>query len=591
MGGGSPPPMSDTHTPRRVLEEIMMDNENRSQIKQILNIIKVSSLAFPAIAFLQYYSKMPSFNLSLKHEIVVTSILMVILLVYSFWIYLQSRVNNKNVTKSLIDPIISMSIAFLSVILTGSYQSSYKFLFIFVILFTSIECGRKTSLIIAFISAVIILSIDLICAPRTEVNAHFEDDIVLAFVFMIISWTVGYYDDVRKKHIAYLRDLANIDGLTELYNHRFFYDYLSGKIKDCEKKGVPLSLLFIDIDNFKYYNDVYGHQKGDDVLHSIALLLKASFPRDAFIARYGGEEFAALLPAMGEEAAIAEAEKLRKTVQEYHFDGQESLPGGNLTISVGVSTFPTKAKSDAELIKGADDACYRAKFLCKNRVETYFSILDEFQFGPEVITQIKTLIAVINAKDKYTYRHVERVVFYCNLLAEQIGLKEDDKRKLIYAAYLHDIGKINIPEEILIKAEPLTPDEWATLKTHPQRAVEIIRNNASLLEIQPIILQHHERFDGKGYPDGLKGNEIHYLARLLTVVDAFDAMTSLRPYQKTKSYAQALEELRRCSGTQFDPVAVGEFIQCIENRNNAQGERLEKQPSIDLENDLSGMKD
>lgn len=561
-----------------------MDKDNRAQIKQILNIIKVSSLAFPAIAFLQYYSKTPSFQFSIQHEFVVIMILLVILMVYSLWIFLQSKINNKNVTQSLIDPIISMSIALLSVLLTGSYQSSYKFLFIFVILFTSIECGRKTSLIIAFISAGIILTIDLITAPQMEVNAHFEDDIVLAFVFVIIAWTVGYYDDIRKRHIAYLRELANIDGLTELFNHRFFYDYLAGKIKDCEKKGVPMSLLFIDIDNFKYYNDVYGHQKGDVVLRTIALLMKATFPRDAFIARYGGEEFAALLPGMGEEAAIAEAEKLRKTVQEYPFDGQETLPGGNLTISVGVSTFPTKAKTDAELIKGADDACYRAKFLCKNRVEAYFSILDEFQFGPEVITQIKTLIAVINAKDKYTYRHVERVVFYCNLLADQLQLNAEEKRKLIYSAYLHDIGKINIAEEILIKSEPLTPEEWATLQSHPQRAVEIIKNNPSLVEVQPIILQHHERFDGKGYPDGLQGEQIHPLARLLTVVDAFDAMTSLRPYQKTKTYTQALEELKRCSGTQFDPEAVEAFVRCLESRNDSACDWFEKLPGIAPEN-------
>ena len=509
-------------------------------------------------------------------QIVITIILVGILLVYLLWISLQSKINSKWSIWHLIDPVISMSIALLSVMFTGSYQSNYKFLFIFVILFTSIECDRKISLVVSILSAVIILGIDLICTPSVAVNTHFEDDIVLAFVFVIISWTVSYYDEIHKKHIAYLKDLANIDGLTELYNHRYFYDYLSAEITNCSKKGIPLSLLFIDIDNFKYYNDMYGHQKGDDVLRSIALIMKATFPKGTFIARYGGEEFAAVLSDYREETAVVEAEKLRRAVQEHPFDGQESLPGGNLTISVGVSSYPLKAKSDAELIKGADDACYRAKFLCKNRVEAYFSILDEFHFTPEVITQIKTLIAVINAKDKYTYRHVERVVFYCNLLADQLMLGEDEKRNLIYSAYLHDIGKINIAEEILIKTEPLTHEEWTTLQNHPQYAVDIIKNNAALDEVKPIILQHHERYDGKGYPLGLKGNEIHYLARLLTVVDAFDAMTSLRPYQKTKSYTQAMEELSRCSGTQFDPAAVKAFIRCLEERNGTDQERCDK---------------
>ena len=555
-----------------------MDNENKMQIQQILNIIKVSSLAFPAIAFLQYYSKKPDFLTSVTHEVLIIIMLLVILTVYTLWVVLQAKLKTKSSIRRLVDPIISMTIALISIVLTGSYDSNYKFLFIFVILFTSIECNQRTSLIIATISAAIILSVDLICAPHAEVNVFFESDIVLACVFLIISWTVGYYDDIRRKHIANLRNLVNIDGLTGLYNHRYFYDYLARQIDLSEKRGTPLSLLFIDIDNFKFYNDIYGHQKGDEVLRIISALLQNTLSPDAFIARYGGEEFAVILPEEGEEFAVQQAERMRLAVQEYAFDGQESLPGENLTISVGVSTYPTKAKSDAELIKGADDACYRAKFLCKNRVESYFSILDELHFDTTVISQIKTFIAVINAKDKYTYRHVERVVFYSNLLADQLSLNEHDKRNLIYSAYLHDIGKINISEGILVKTEPLTNAEWTMLKNHPQYAVDIIRSIPSFDEVQPIILQHHERFDGTGYPGGLKGDEIHPLAKLLTVVDAFDAMTSLRPYQKTRTYAQALEELQRCSGSQFAPEAVEAFCTCIRQRNEENGERTVDQP-------------
>ncbi len=550
----------------------ILEKDNKEQIQQILNIIKISSLAFPAIAFLQYYSKMPGFLSYVTHGVLTISILLIILVIYMLWIYLQSKIANKSVTRKLIDPVVSMSIALVSVVMTGSYESSYKFLFIFVILFTSIECSQKTSMTVAGLSATIVLGVDLIFAPRGAVNTYFESDIILACVFLIISWTVGYYDDIRKKHIDYLKEIANIDGLTELYNHRYFYEYLSSQIREAEEKHFPVSLLFIDIDNFKYYNDLYGHQKGDDVLRSIALIMKATFAKETFIARYGGEEFAVLLSYYDEEQAFAEAEKLRRAVQEYPFDGQENLPGGNLTVSVGVSSFPSKVKTDAELIKSADDACYRAKFLCKNRVELYFSILDEFHFAPEVITQIKTLIAVINAKDKYTYRHVERVVFYSNLLADKLNISPDEKRKLVYSAYLHDIGKINIKEEILNKTEPLTNEEWEILKNHPQYAVDIIKNNEAMEEIRPIILQHHERYDGKGYPLGLKGENIHYLARLLAVVDSFDAMTSLRPYQKTKTFKQALIELERCSGTQFDPEAVEAFIYCIEKLNNESGD-------------------
>jgi diguanylate cyclase (GGDEF)-like protein len=549
----------------------MLDNdkENQTQINQILNIIKIASLAFPAVAFLQYFSVNHS-NLQffLQSGLLVASVLSAILIIYILWIVLQSKISDKLPIKKWIDSIISLSTAFLAVMLTGSYQSDYKFLFLLVITSSSIECSIKESMSIAGLSAVTIWGIDLFCAPKAAVNTFFESDIVLACVFLIISWTISYYVNLRKKHIEALKNLANIDGLTGLYNHRYFYDYYSKQIELSKNNGTELSLLFIDIDDFKFYNDFHGHQMGDEVLRVIARLMKETIQGNAFIARYGGEEFTVLLPDTGEDLAIEKAEKLRKAVQEYPFAGQENLPSGNLTISVGVSTFPSKAKSDAELLKRADEACYRAKFLYKNRVEAYHSILEDlqnnmFDIDNETIASIKTLIAVINAKDKYTYGHVERVVFYCTLFAEKMGLNDRDKKNLIYAAYLHDVGKINIPEEILIKTEPLTEEEWKIMKNHPQKAVEIIQNIGSLKDIGPLILQHHERFDGTGYPNNLKADEINYLARILTVVDSFDAMTSIRPYQTRKSYNQAIRELIRCRGTQFDPDVVNDFINAI----------------------------
>jgi diguanylate cyclase (GGDEF)-like protein/putative nucleotidyltransferase with HDIG domain len=452
--------------------------------------------------------------------------------------------------------------------LTGSYASDYKFLFLFVIISSGIECSRRAGLAVAGLAAAIVLSIDLIFAPQAPVNTHFESDIVLICVFMIISWTIGYYVDLRKKHIANLNELANIDGLTGLYNHRYFYDCFSILFEQSRNDGTELSLLFIDIDDFKFYNDFHGHQTGDEALRIIAGIMKDALRDNGIAARYGGEEFTILLPNTGEATAVELAEKLRKEVQEYNFPGQDTLPSGNLTISVGISTYPTKAKTEAELVKRADEACYRAKFLYKNRVEAYHSILDDLQsnmveIDSETTASIKTLIAVINARDKYTYGHVERVVFYCTLMAEKLGLNDKDKKNLIYSAYLHDVGKINIPEDILMKTEPLTEEEWEIMKNHPQKAAEIIENIKSLKDMVPIILQHHERYDGSGYPVHLKGDEINYFARVLAVADSFDAMTSIRPYQPRKSYNQAIRELMRCGGTQFDPDIVSDFINCI----------------------------
>jgi len=549
------------------------DKDKQSQIHQILNIVKIASLSFPAIAFFQYYTKGHNTILFLNDGILLISVLIIILFTYMLWTLVQSKISDSFTFKKWIDPVVSMSIAFLSVMLTGSYASSYKFLFMFVIISSSIECSMNASLTVSGLSAVIILATDLLCAPAATVNTYFESDIVLACVFLIISWTIGYYVSLRKKHVESLNDLANIDGLTGLYNHRYFHDTLTAKVNESKADGTSLSLFFIDIDNFKYYNDLYGHQKGDEVLAQISDLMRQNVRRDSIIARYGGEEFAILLNDVEEEAAVKIAERLRNTVQEYPFPGQENLPGGNLTISIGVSTFPSKAKTEYELIKGADDACYRAKFLSKNRVEAYYSILEELQNDVdepdrETVASIKTLIAVINAKDKYTYGHVERVVFYSTMLAEKLGLGDKDKKDLVYAAYLHDIGKINIPEDILMKSEKLTQEEWGLLRNHPQNAVEIVKNIKSLQDTIPIILQHHERFDGTGYPNRLKGEEINFLARVLTVIDCFDAMTSVRPYQQKKSYNQAIEELYTCSGTQFDPEAVRIFITAIEDMIN-----------------------
>lgn len=225
------------------------------------------------------------------------------------------------------------------------------------------------------------------------------------------------------------------------------------------------------------------------------------------------------------------------------------------------------------MIKSADDALYRAKFFYKNRVEAYISILDEIKSNIdeediELVTSIKTLISVINAKDRYTYGHVERVVVYGRMLAESLGLNERDKNILIYGAYMHDIGKINISKDVLIKKMKLTDDEWEVLKQHPANGVEIIKSVKSLNMIIPLIISHHEKYDGTGYPNNLKGDEIPYLARVLTVIDSFDAMTSNRPYNKRKTYKEAIEELQRCSGTHFDPEIVKLFIKALKTNYN-----------------------
>jgi diguanylate cyclase (GGDEF)-like protein/putative nucleotidyltransferase with HDIG domain len=373
---------------------------------------------------------------------------------------------------------------------------------------------------------------------------------------------------MEKKYIAELSGMVNVDSLTGLYNHRFFHDKIKDLVSQSNKKKTPLSLIFIDIDYFKHYNDLHGHQQGDEVLQILGKKLLDIAGDKNFVVRYGGEEFAILMPDTAEDDAFGFAEKIRIEIQDHAFYGQEYLPNENLTISLGVSEYPDKAKTDIELIRFADDALYRAKFLKKNRVEGYSSILEDLgkqldAQNVDIVTSVKTLITVINARDKYTFRHVERVVAYAKLLADKIKLSESDKKKLIYGAYMHDIGKIDIAKEVLMKPTKLTDDEWEQLRNHSENGVKIIQNVEALKDVIPIMLYHHEKYDGTGYPKRLKGEDIPYLARVLTVADSFDAMTSTRPYQKRKTFYEGIEELRTCSGTHFDPEIATAFIEVI----------------------------
>lgn len=178
---------------------------------------------------------------------------------------------------------------------------------------------------------------------------------------------------------------------------------------------------------------------------------------------------------------------------------------------------------------------------------------------------LKTLITVINSRDTYTYNHVERVFSYCSIISDYLDFAAEDKRLLLYAAYLHDLGKINVSKETLISNTKLSQEQWEELKEHPQDSADILSQIKGFEELVPIVAQHHERYDGTGYPKGLKDGEINYLARILTVVDAFDAMTNKRPYQERKTFEEAFEEIERCKGTQFDPEIADKFMEALKS--------------------------
>lgn len=555
-----------------------MKEIKKSRIKQIddmASIVKLASLMFTAIIFFQYFFNeegMPldSFNsISIFMPIVVGCLILTI--IYMLWSFQVQENSNKPALKYkiLIENILFMVILFFAIVISGANESHYKFIFLFIITSTTIQSGMKSGMVTSIIASLAILVMDILCMPGASVNKYFQDDLLLAGVFILTAWPLGFYVKIEGEHIEKLENLVNKDGLTGVYNHRYFQDSLKELIINAKNKKSKLAMILTDIDYFKHYNDLYGHQKGDEILRCIGEILRDNSGEKSITARYGGEEFAIILPNTNEEEALKIADQIRVIIEKTKFYGEENQPNGVLTVSMGISTFPDKASNEVELIKSADDALYRAKFFNKNRVETYSSILDDLkndieEKDIELVASIKTLISVINAKDRYTYGHSERVVLYSKLLAEKLGLSMEDKSNLIQGSFMHDIGKINISKEILLKKMPLTKEEWEILKSHPEEGIEIIKPVKSLEKIIPIIKHHHERFDGTGYPNNLKGEEIPYLARVLSVVDSFDAMTSNRPYNKRKTYEEAIVELRKFSGTQFDPSIAEKFIEVIE---------------------------
>lgn len=560
-----------------------IESNKYKQINDIVAIVKLASLLFTGMILLQCFFKENKLKQPIYTEysiIGVGFLTFLMLFIYILWSFSTSNRISGNTPSlvQIVETTIFILIFTLAIVISGANTSEYKILFLFIITTTTIQSGMKHGILVSIISSIIILVMDLLYMPGSNVNVYFENDLVLSAIFMLTAWPLGFYVKIEREHIDNLKSLANEDGLTGVYNHRYFHETLTNEIDKAKNENSKVSMIFIDIDYFKQYNDLYGHQEGDKVLRKIGHMLKEATRDSDIVARYGGEEFSIILPNTDENKATDVAEHIRSKIESTYFEGQENQPNGNLTVSIGISVFPDKVKSDVELVKSADDALYRAKFFNKNRVESYTSVLDELkddidESEGELVTSIKALISVINAKDRYTYGHSERVVFYSRLLGERLGLNEEDMRTLVYGAYMHDIGKINISKDILIKKMTLTNEEWSMLKEHPQSGVEIIKPVKSLRNVAPIILHHHEKYNGTGYPCGLKGEEIPYLARILTVVDCFDAMTSNRPYNKRKTYLQGIEEITAFSGIQFDPEIAKVFIEIIKE-NEADLDRL-----------------
>jgi diguanylate cyclase (GGDEF)-like protein len=352
--------------------------------------------------------------------------------------------------------------------------------------------------------------------------------------------------------------LALTDPLTGLGNHRHFHERLQHDLDRAQGEGFPLTLVLLDIDNFKQWNDRFGHPTGDRILAQVAARLRQG--GEAF--RLGGDEFALLLPRREELEGLSIARSVIERISETEIE-----VGGSLSMSAGVASYPQHGVERDELVRVADTALYAAKEQGKNTARVYrpdVIELDELRRlaqGPDRAARLRTaasLAHAVDARDAYTGSHSYMVGELAARVATRMGLDAEAIELTRLAGSLHDLGKLAIPEEILRKPGPLNEAERLVLERHPQIGYRMLDS----LGVEPVatwVLHHHERWDGNGYPDRKAGTDIPLGARILFVADAYDAMTTDRVYRGRLSHERAIAELERCAGTQFDPRVVAAF--------------------------------
>lgn len=372
-----------------------------------------------------------------------------------------------------------------------------------------------------------------------------------------------------------LIEKANTDAITGLANHGSFQERLAAEFSRATRYGSKLSLMMIDLDYFKLFNDLNGHPSGDAALRQIARVISEQVRDVDFAARYGGEEFAVILPETSLIQAAILAERVRKAVEDCVFE-QANPQSSKLTLSIGVAEFPAHCTDRASLLRAADSALYQAKMQGRNAVVVFDGECGEI-VKPDPhklylllhatdITTVEALAAAIDAKHAYPAGHSVAIAEMASEVGEKMGLAEADRTSLYVASLLRDIGQIAIPDHVLEKSDKLSEQEIAQVERHPILGHAIVQKSPHMSQMLPAVLYHHERFDGTGYPEGLAGTDIPLSARIISAVDAYQSMLAPRPYRDRLTVQDARSELARMAGSQFDPEVVTVLLEVAKSQ-------------------------
>jgi diguanylate cyclase (GGDEF)-like protein/putative nucleotidyltransferase with HDIG domain len=361
--------------------------------------------------------------------------------------------------------------------------------------------------------------------------------------------------------IASLADAAHRDSLTELLNRRGFEEVFDLELERARRAETPLSLIVGDLDRFKRVNDEQGHAAGDAALKRVARTIRSAKRRFDSAARIGGEEFAVLAANSDEHGAYMLAERIRAEVGAGH-DG--------LSVSFGVATFPLHGGSSEALLRAADQALYAAKRLGRNRTvissAEVAGVLARAPHGQEEaqveLAALLSLAEALDVRDSGSVSHCHRVGRFAELTARELGLAPEAVERVRLAGILHDIGRVGIPDALVRKRGPLTEGELTLVRSHPEIGARMVETT-DFDDIRSWILFHHERPDGRGYPEGYAWEQVPLEARILGVADAYEAMTSDRPYRDALPLDDAVARLRQGAGREFDPQVVDALLRAV----------------------------